>query len=667
VRNGRRVTVSGTKLTNLGHRGAFFLLIILSGRSPQKRLLLSVFWLPTIADQVTLSPAWLDELRARTLLSSVISPSVKLIRAGREWKACCPFHNEKTPSFTVNDDKGFYHCFGCGAHGDAIRFLTDHRGLPFMDAVKELAAKAGMDVPAPDPKARERAERAASLTDVMAACQTWFAEQLQGLGGEAAREYLAKRGISADQVARFGIGLAPDRRNALKRALSSLGEDKLVETGMLIQPEEDGKESYDRFRGRLMIPIRDQRGRVIAFGGRILGQGEPKYLNSPDTPLFDKGRTLYNIDRAGPASRQSKRLIVVEGYMDVIGLDRAGIAEVVAPNGTAVTEAQLERMWRLDPAPILCFDGDSAGRKAAIRAAARALPMIGPERTLRFVELPAGQDPDDLVKSGGREAVEALLAEPEPLDRRLWRHEYEAAPLTTPEARAGLRQRLIEHSQAIRDPNLRRLYRDQWLGQFEREFGSVRPPFRPGSRPQNRFDPKTRRWLPPPQPASDTARRIGRSGIDTATARALVLGFASYPEALHDHVEQLAHLPIADRALASLRDRIVDIALAHQPLDRQKLATILETAGAATTLDQARRTGGIGFSFTRSDTDPERAVRDLGVAIDALAAEEEIGAALTAATERLKAGEVDAFEEQLRLHSAREEIKQRLASLVGTD
>jgi DNA primase len=616
---------------------------------------------------MTLSPAWLDELRARTLLSSVIAPSVKLIRAGREWKACCPFHNEKTPSFTVNDEKGFYHCFGCGAHGDAIRFLTDQRGLPFMDAVKELAGKAGMDIPAPDPQAKERAERASSLTDVLAGCQRWFAEQLQGINGASARDYLAKRGIDAAQVARFGIGLAPDSRNALKRALASLGEDELVETGMLIQPEDGAKESYDRFRGRLMIPIRDQRGRVIAFGGRILGQGEPKYLNSPDTPLFDKGRTLYNIDRAGPASRQAKRLIVVEGYMDVIGLDRAGIAEAVAPNGTAVTEAQLERMWRLDPAPILCFDGDAAGRKAAIRAAMRALPHLGPERTLRFAELPAGQDPDDLVKSGGREAVESLLAEPESLDQRLWRHERDSGPLTTPEARAGLRQRLIEHSQSIGDPELRRLYRDQWLGQFERELGSVRPAFRSGSRAQNRFDPKTRRWLPPAPPASDTARRIARAGIDTATARALVLGFALYPEAIASHLEQLTHLPIAARPLGSLRDRIVDAALAHQPLDRQKLATILATAGAAATLEQERRAGGRGFSFTRSDTDPERAVRDLEVAIDALAAKEEIDAALADALKRFGAGDDEAFEDQRRLKSAQQEVMQRLASLVGTE
>ena len=387
---------------------------------------------------MTLSPAWLDELRARTTLSAIIGPSVKLIKAGREFKACCPFHQEKTPSFTINDEKGFYHCFGCGAHGDAIRFLTDARGLQFMDAVKELAGKAGMDVPAPDPRAQEKAERSAGLHDVMAAAQKWFAEQLAGIEGGAARAYLSGRGIDTKTVERFGLGLAPDSRGKLKAALKDLGEEKLVDTGMLIQPEEGDKASYDRFRGRLMIPIRDARGRVIAFGGRILGAGEPKYLNSPDTPLFDKGRTLYNIDRASPASRSARRLIVVEGYMDVIALDRAGIAEVVAPNGTAVTEAQLERMWRLDGQPICCFDGDAAGQKAAVRAALRALPHLAPERTLRFVALPLGQDPDDVIRSGGREAIEALLSAPDPLVKRLWRHEVEAASLDTPEARAGL-------------------------------------------------------------------------------------------------------------------------------------------------------------------------------------------------------------------------------------
>jgi len=612
---------------------------------------------------MSLSPAFLDELRARTLLSAIISPSVKLVRAGREWKACCPFHNEKTPSFTINDEKGFYHCFGCGAHGDAIRFLTDARGLPFMDAVKELAGKAGLEVPAPDPKARERAERTSTLTDVMASCQKWFAEQLAGIEGAEAREYLKNRGIGPVTIARFGIGLAPEGRNKLKTALLSLGEDKLVETGMLIKPD-DG-ETYDRFRGRIMIPIRDARGRVIAFGGRILGAGEPKYLNSPDTPLFDKGRTLYNLDLASPATRSAKRLIVVEGYMDVIGLDRAGVAEAVAPNGTAVTEHQLERMWRLDPAPILCFDGDSAGQKAAIRAATRALPHLGPERTLRFVELPAGQDPDDVVRNGGRDALEALLSQPEPLVERLWRHELQAQPLTTPEARAGLRQRLIEHSQVIGDQALARLYRDEWLRRFHDEVTPARRQFQP----RQSFRPNQRggRWVPPDPPTGAAARAIAATGIDRTMARALVLGFVNFPEALEHHCEQLASLPIGEATLARIRDRLVDAAVSGEMLDRETLATILRDSGAAADLEKARRTGTMAFSFTRSETAPDRAVRDLGTAIDALMADGEIGAALKAATERLKEGEEDAFEEQRRLHSQREEIKERLASLAGSD
>ncbi|HYX46169.1 MAG TPA: DNA primase, partial [Sphingomicrobium sp.] len=505
---------------------------------------------------MTLSPQWLDELRARTVLSAVIAPSVKLIRAGREWKACCPFHNEKTPSFTINDDKGFYHCFGCGAHGDAIRFLTDQRGMPFMDAVKELAAKAGMDVPAPDPKAKERSDRAATLTDVMASVAKWYAEQLNGLSGVEARDYLKRRGIEAETIQRFGLGFAPDSRSALKRALEKLGEEQLVETGMLIRPEEGG-DTYDRFRGRLMFPIRDPRGRVIGFGGRIIGQGEPKYLNSPDTTLFDKGRTLYNIDRAAPASRAAKRLIVVEGYMDVIALDRAGISEAVAPNGTAVTEAQLERMWRLDPSPIMCFDGDSAGRKAAIRAATRALPHIRPDRTLRFVELPAGQDPDDVIRTGGREAFEALIANPEPLDSRLWRHETEAEPLTTPEAWAGLKQRLIDHAASIGHPDLARIYREDWLSRFYDQRRPSSPnPSSPLPRPRGSF--RNGRFVPPSPPVGSEARAIAAAGIDAPTARALILGFAYFPEELPAHCEQLAALEITDKSTAQMRDELVN-------------------------------------------------------------------------------------------------------------
>ena len=608
---------------------------------------------------MTLSPAWLDELRARTVLSGVIAPSVKLLRAGREWKACCPFHNEKTPSFTVNDDKGFYHCFGCGAHGDAIRFLTDHRGMPFMDAVKELAARAGMDVPAPDPQAKERADRVSSLTDVMASVAAWYSEQLNGLSGAAARDYLKRRGIDAETIQRFGLGFAPDSRSALKRALEKLGEDRLVETGMLIKPEEGG-DSYDRFRGRLMFPIRDPRGRVIGFGGRILGEGEPKYLNSPDTPLFDKGRTLYNIDRASPASRAAKRLIVVEGYMDAIALDRAGISEVVAPNGTAVTEAQLERMWRLDPSPILCFDGDGAGQKAAIRAALRALPHIRPDRTLRFVELPAGQDPDDVVRSGGREAFEALIATPEPLDARLWRHELEAQPLTTPEAWAGLKQRLLDHAAAIGHPDLGRIYREDWLSRFFEQ----RRPAAASFAPQRRGSFKNGRFTPPCPPVGASARAIAAAGIDAPTARALILGFANFPEELPAHCEQLAALDIPDKSTAEMRDELVNAAFSGAALDREGLATILRRDGAT----GSKASSAMGFSFTRRDSDPDRARSDLAAAVEIIAAAEEVDRALNDATERLERDfTAEAFEEQQRLKAAQLGLRQRLAQLAGTD
>ena len=274
-----------------------------------------------------LSPQWLDELRARVTLSSVVMRTTKLQRAGREWKACCPFHNEKTPSFTVSDEKGFYHCFGCGAHGDVIRWMTDQRGLSFMDAVKELASEAGLEVPQPDPRETERAERRATLHDVMAAAQEWFENNLLSEEGAKAREYLKKRGIDATTARKFGFGLAPDDRSALKKALAQFDDAMLADTGLRIEIE--GKEPYDRFRARLMLPIHDVRGRIVGFGGRILDNAKtdaPKYLNSPDTVLFDKGRTLYNLHRAGPASRQSGRTTPSVGTASCVGRWRSRVA-----------------------------------------------------------------------------------------------------------------------------------------------------------------------------------------------------------------------------------------------------------------------------------------------------------------------------------------------------
>ncbi|HEY0626861.1 MAG TPA: DNA primase [Allosphingosinicella sp.] len=604
---------------------------------------------------MSLSPQFLDELRARTLLSAVVGKQVKLQRAGREWKACCPFHNEKTPSFTVNDEKGFYHCFGCSAHGDAIRFLTDARGLPFMDAVKELADAAGMEVPAPDPRSQAKAERAKDLYDVMEAAQHWFEEQLGGIEGGDARAYLEKRGISDSTRRRFGFGFAPDARNKLRVALRDFGNEKLVEAGLLIAPEGD-KEPYDRFRGRLTFPIRDQRGRVIAFSARILGAGEPKYLNSPDTPLFDKGRTLFNIDLAAPASREAKRVIVVEGQMDVIALDQAGISEAIAPLGTALTETQLSLLWRMSPSPILCFDGDAPGQKAAVRGALRALPHVGPGRSLGFVTLPQGQDPDDLIRAKGRAALEALLEKPEPLVERLWRHESTAEPLATPEQKAGLRRRLLDHVSAISDPDVRDQYRAELLDRFN---ALTRPP-----KPQ--YQGRPQKWgQPPRRPASPQARAMAAGGPDPQVARGALQGLIAHPEVIASHAETIAALPLREKAAIRLRDLLLESAMIHAELDQEQLNTILARDGGAALIEELRLKQGLAFSFTRRDADPERARRDLVLVIETLAARPGLDAAMEAATARLKeTGDEAAFQEQQRLRTARDEADRQLAALL---
>jgi DNA primase len=604
---------------------------------------------------VTLSPQFLDELRARTLLSALIGKSLKLQRAGREWKAPCPFHNEKTPSFYVNDDKGFYHCFGCSAHGDAIRWMTEQQGLPFIDAVKELAASAGMDMPAPDPRAAERAERQSDLHDVMAAAESWFSEQLAGIEGAEARAYLKKRGVSDALVTTFGLGFAPDSRGKLKTALSRFGDAMLVEAGLLIAV--DDKDPYDRFRGRLMIPIRDARGRCIAFGGRILGAGEPKYLNSPDTPLFDKGRTLWNLDRAGPASRKAGRLIAVEGYMDAIALAGAGLDEVVAPLGTALTEHQIERMWRLVDVPVLCFDGDNAGRKAAMRAALRAMPMLGPNRSLSIVTLPAGQDPDDVVSKGGRAAFDALLESAQPLVDYVWATEQAASPLKTPEQRAGLKQRLMDHIATISDAEVRRHYSSAIRERFDALFFARRE-----------FVPQRGKFAaPPPQrPPSSGARSISGAGLGFDWQ--ILAGLVRHPSVILTCAEALAVLPMRDPPLQAFKALLVDAAYDTDIVESGRLDTICAEHGHSALLAALRASVGLAFSFTRGDADDQVARRDLAMAIEALASRPELDAALMAATARLSQGfDEDGFAEQMRLMTALRQADQKLASLVQGD
>ncbi|MDB5701843.1 MAG: primase [Sphingomonadales bacterium] len=613
-----------------------------------------------------ISPQFLDELRTRTMLSALIGRTLKLERAGREFKACCPFHNEKSPSFYVNDDKAFYHCFGCSAHGDAIRWLTEAKGLPFMDAVKELAAAAGMDVPAPDPRAAERAEVATPLYDVMTAAQNWFVEQLAGIAGSDARAYLNQRGIDAATATAFGIGFAPDSRSKLKAALASYGNDKLIESGLLISVEE--KDPYDRFRGRLMIPIRDPRGRVIAFGGRILGPGEPKYLNSPDTPLFDKGRTLYNLDRAGGPARKADRLIVVEGYMDAIALSQAGVEEVVAPLGTALTEFQLERLWRLVDVPLLCFDGDSAGQKAAMRAAVRALPMLAPGKSLGFVLLPTGKDPDDLVRSGGRKAVEAVFDAAHPLVEHIWQTEYDAAPLRTPEAKAGFKHRIDAHVATIADPDVRRHYQREMRERFDAAFFAERErrPFikgKPFQKGVKRRDPQN--------PPLDSVKAMQNRGIDPMYERPIMAGLIFHPSIVLTCGETLSSITMSDMTLDLMRNVLLEAAYDGDLVEIGRVDTICQSAGLSDVLEELRSSNShnrLAFSFLRSNAEPERARRDLAMLIEAATARPELAEALAAATARVAAGgDEESFAEQARLNRAFSEAKETLMSLMGYD
>jgi DNA primase len=600
-----------------------------------------------------LSPAFIDELRSRTTLSTLIGRSVKLQKAGREFKACCPFHNEKSPSFYVNDEKGFYHCFGCGAHGDAIRFLTEAKGLPFMDAVKDLAAAAGMDLPAPDPAARARAERASGLIGVTEAAAAWYRKQLGGIEGAGARAYLDKRGIGAHAREAFGIGFAPDGRNRIAPALADVKEAELVEAGLLIQPDRDSggpAKAYDRFRGRLMIPIRDARGRTIAFGGRILDSGEPKYLNSPDTPLFDKGRTLFNLDRAGPVARKSGRAIVVEGYLDVIALDQAGIGEAMAPLGTALTEAQMARLWSLVDAPILCFDGDAAGRKAGLRAAHRALPILRPGKTLRFAMLPPGKDPDDIVRAGGAQAFEAAIADPVPLDILLYQEARAAADMDRPEARAGLRQTLNEIAASCGDRLVAEEYRRALTSLFFEDFG------------WNKGERRTIASAILRTANADAPRRALRD----AYLEAMLYGLSRHPGLIADHLDQLGTMPIADDKLARWRDALVTAAWRHPALDSDAIPSILESALLPEIL-QVNLQKQLRFAFLDQDLAGTDAAAVLTGLIDTLCAERELGDQLAILDADAKGAVANGDEERYgRVELERADVREQQQMLLET-
>lgn len=533
-------------------------------------------------------PRFLEELRSRLSVTEVVGRKVKLTRKGREHWGCCPFHNEKTPSFSVSDEKGFYHCFGCGAHGDVIGFVMRSQGLPFPEAVERLAGEAGMEVPKATPEERERAKREASLYDVMEAACQHFERHLRKSEGREALAYLKGRGLSDETIARFRLGFAPDDRNELKVALlsDSVTKEMMIEAGLLIQPEDQGREPYSRFRGRVMFPITDKRGRVVAFGGRIMGDGEPKYLNSPETPLFHKGRQLYALAQAREGARATGRLIAVEGYMDVIALHQAGLDQAVAPLGTALTEAQIEEMWRLAAEPILCFDGDAAGQRAAARALERALPILKPGLSLRFATLPASEDPDSLVKRSGPKAMEEVLDKAQSLLDRLWITEIQGHPIDTPERKAALEKRLDEQVRLIADQQVQYHYRGEIRQRLRDLFFQPRPQRTKSFRSNDKFQQMPPRLHPLPQPSPPQPQ----------LERLLLAALINHPDLIDEAAEPLGHLAFSDPALDRLRQEALNLLAQSPGLDSTTLRHHLEAHGSGEAVASLLRSTMAGFA-----------------------------------------------------------------------
>jgi DNA primase len=523
---------------------------------------------------MALPASFLDELRARTPLAGVVGRRVKLARSGRQMKGCCPFHQEKTPSFYVYEDG--YHCFGCGAHGDAISFVMQSEGAGFMEAVERLAAEAGIEVPKPSPEAAEAERKRHDLNSVLEAAQAGYHRRLLLPEGRHALAYLLGRGLTEQTIRRFGLGWSGEGRGALLADLGRDGitEEQLVDAGLMRRDDETGR-AFDLFFNRVMFPIRDRRGRAISFGGRTLGDGQPKYVNGPETALFSKRRTLYALDLAREAVRGGASLVVVEGYMDVIALAQAGMGGAVAPLGTALTEEQLEELWRLAPAPILCFDGDAAGSRAAARAAELALPLLAPDRTLKLAKLPAGEDPDTLVRRQGADGIRTVLDAATPLADALYDLLREASGDATPEQRAAFLTRLDQAAGRISDKALAGEYREALRGRFyaARRRGRGARFGGPATAPL--------RAAPRPQPAGGI--------VATERARILTAILLRHPAIWHDVEHAYAGLDLP-RPFDTLRTALRDWIETADVLDSQALMSHLTLSGLNAEADQALAT-----------------------------------------------------------------------------
>jgi DNA primase len=571
-------------------------------------------------------PNFLEEILRRTDLVQMVGRRVKLTRKGRVMWGCCPFHKEKSPSFKVENERRTYKCFGCGAGGDAFKWLMETEGLSFPESVERLAGEAGVELPKWSPEDEAREEKKKSLYDVVEAACAFFEEQLRARAGVEAREYLVSRGLNDAMVKQFRLGYAPGGNSALIEHLKAknIPLDDMIAAG-LARAGEGERGSRDFFFNRLMFPISDPRGRVIAFGARALDSGaKPKYINTGETALFSKGRLLYNFFSARPAALKIGTIVLAEGYMDVIALVRAGFDASVAPLGTALTEDQLALLWRTAPEPILAFDGDEAGLRAAHRAARLALPLLNPGFSLRFAFLPGGEDPDSFIRREGAGAMKKVLDAAEGLAKVLWRVETEGKDFSTPERRAGLERVLSDIVKQIRDPKIADYYRRDFEQNVFEAF-KRRAPRAPERRPDDRrFEPRRGRPDFPRGPVESVSAdvknsllaRSGRTGARRMKEMELAALLLQHPEIAGRQGEILAGLPLLDPSLDRLRHELLNLATSGFRLENPGLENHLVRTGMAELVERLKARVVASGNSTQSDQSAEEDVeaRWLGAA-----------------------------------------------------
>ena len=524
---------------------------------------------------MAISEQFKEDLRARLPAPEVIGRRVQLKRLGSEYIGLCPFHPDRKPSLRVYADH--YHCYSCEAHGDIFKFVMEIDSLSFHEAVERLAADAGLEVPVDSPEERRREGQRRTLLDVMEAATVYFERCLRMPEGRVAMDYVRQRGFEESIIKRFRLGFAPDSRGGLAAALGREGfsEELMLAAGLLMQPD-DGRAPYDPFRRRLVFPITDRQGRVIAFGGRILGEGGPKYRNSPETPLFQKRRTLYALSYARAAASKANKVIVTEGYTDVIALHQAKFENAVAPLGTALGKDQLLLLWRMAAEPILCFDGDDAGRAAAARVATEALPLLHSERSLLFAMMPAGEDPDTLIRRHGRDGMSRVLQGALSLSELLWTMECSGRTLKTAEDWARLRKRLDDHARKIEDPIMRSSFQSDFKDRVWKERGKDWQRRRKGeAKPAHFLDPKV----------ALSTRADGRLAIEQ-TLLAIVI---NHPGLFERVEEKLGTADFSDRALEGLRRAVLAILCERPHLDHQALRQELQGLGVGDTVESVLR------------------------------------------------------------------------------